>query len=163
MKIQSMGIRSDRIAIVYENGEQDTLVVCSFPSCSLYHVSDLAICPTIGRSITEEVKRRKEKTERQMRAVRAQANFEKRHLSGWKNKWRDVVFFLGAIGFFVLTYNISLLCGWYAGYSLVFGFLTAFAWCFFWAYKVKKHIKQIKAQAQKIHQCVINGEKIDET
>lgn len=162
MKIQSLGgLESSCVTVIYADGEKSKLKRCPFSECDRHHVEGLEICDTTGKSIAEEAKRREEKARRQIVADRTKAKYEEEHLSGWKRRWRDVVFFFGVFGFSILAYNVSLASGLNDGYSIICGIATGFAWGWFWANKVNKYVKRMRARAKDIYQRVLNGEEVE--
>src|SRR3989338_8245216 len=161
-KIQSLGgLESNCVTLVYDDAEKKKFRKCPFPQCDLHHVEGLEICDTTGKSITEEAKRREEKAIRRIAADRVKARYEKEYLSGWKKRWLDIVFFLGALGLPMLAYILSLASGLKVGSSVAFSVAVWLAWCYFWGDKVNKYVKQIKAQADETYQRTLKGEKAE--
>ena len=162
MDIHSIGLNVDgRMVLLYKGGKREEFRKCPFPGCKFYHSEDLEFCPVTNGSIVEEEKRREEKTIRRIAADRVKARYEKEHLSGWKKRWREIVFFLGALGLTALTYTFSLASGLKVGYSMAFSVVVCFAWSYFWGNKLTKYVKQIRAQADEIYQRTLKGEEIE--
>ncbi|MBU2036915.1 hypothetical protein KJ866_01790 [Patescibacteria group bacterium] len=92
-KIQSIGIGRDCITMMFGDGENEELKRCPFSVCGLYHSTDLAVCPTTGKPIAEELKRLAEEvTHRRKAAINkelaeaARKAYEKERLPEWREK-----------------------------------------------------------------------------
>ncbi len=160
MRIQTIDIGDEFIEIIYENGERNELTRCPFPECTRYHIMDLAICPTTGKSITEEVSCQAEEKNRTARAFRAMARYKENHLEGWKNKWRGWLGLWGifVIGFFSLENNpvdpskISV---------NLFTLIFAITWMLFWVIKQSRRNNRMKKQAGAIYSRILADKSID--